>query len=393
MNGGVSGDVEPPVGKSGRFSSSLGVFALALLLLPLGLGIRFGKSEIATNSGVAAPPLSLSVGYPGELATWIGEHATSKSVAIRADKWIDEQVYGEIPSAGSSSPRVLDGKSGVMFIADAFNEACRPHIETTDLVSQMEALEQVVRSSGRDFHLAISPDKSTVLQEFLPDSFDLQRCFTDYNDDFWNQLESSEISGWIDLRSPLVTARQQSRDLLFKKRDTHWDDAGALVATKAIVEELGEGIWEESDISYLGLGEYFGDLNVLSGETLVDEAPNYSIVRAGVSQENVVLVDDIEHGRNRRITNSSGLSELISGRTVVFGDSFSEVAEKFFVSFFEDVTLMRLVDFSVDGYVKLIDESDRVVFWSVERTFPYRVAFDWGTDEFIRAVENGVVKR
>lgn len=380
-------------GQVRRARSLLGLFAFSILLLPLAAGTRYGKSEVATNSGVDAPPLEARVDYPGELAAWIGEHATLKSLAIRADRWIDEQLFGEVPSAGSSSPRVLNGKSGLMFIVDAFNEACSPHIETSALIEQMTALESAVRSSGRDFYLVVSPDKSTILDEFLPDSFDLQNCFRTYNEDFWNQLQTSSIEGWIDLRSPLIDSRQESRELLFKKRDTHWDDAGAVVATEVVVERISEGIWNADDVAYLGLGEYYGDLNILSGETQIDVSPNYSLVRPGVTQENIVLVDEIEHGRNRRITLSSENSELIAGRTVIFGDSFSEAAEKFFVSFFEDVTLMRLVDFSADKYVELINESDRVVFWSVERTFPYRVAFDWGTDEFINAIEKGVTKR
>jgi len=80
---------------------------------------------------------------------------------------------------------------------------------------------------------------------------------------------------------------------------------------------------------------------------------------------------------------SGSQSQLIAGRTLVLGDSFSEAAEGFFLQFFSDITLMRLVDYSPDRYVDLIAESDRVIIWSVERTTPYRVAFDWGTPEFL----------
>jgi hypothetical protein len=65
------------------------------------------------------------------------------------------------------------------------------------------------------------------------------------------------------------------------------------------------------------------------------------------------------------------------------GDSFSEAAEPFFLSYFEDVTLMRLSDFSPTNFIEQIKLADRVMFWSVERSFAYRVAYDWGTEAFL----------
>ena len=366
-----------------RIQSLIGVVGLLRIGGPITVGVVTGASEIETNSGRALPRPAASFSYPQELSAWLGEHATMKSLAIRLDGWIDRSVFSEVPVAGSASPRVTNGLNGVMYIADAFNEACSPHIATEELVSRLSALTSLIEQSGREVRLLISPDKSTILPEFLPSAFALQECFSAYNTDFWEQLRNAGIPGFLDLRTALEDARLTRRELLFKRRDTHWDDAGAAVASRALISSLSPKIWNDDELIFNGTTEYFGDLNVLSGESLIDVAPSYSLVRDGITQENVLLIDDLEHARNRRMIFSGSQSQLIAGRTLVLGDSFSEAAEGFFLQFFSDITLMRLVDYSPDRYVDLIAESDRVIIWSVERTTPYRVAFDWGTPEFL----------
>lgn len=364
-------------------NSVLASLVLCVLMAPLLVGVATGPAELQTNSGYEFPVPRLSFDYPGELAEWLGEKASLKDVAIRVDAWIDSVFFRERPAVGSDSPRVTYGSSGVLFIADAFNEACSPHILTPDLTDRMHQLGEVITQSGREFRLVVSPDKSTILPEYLPEDFPLRGCFEDYNEEFWGALKSSDIASFVDLRTGLLNARSTRRELLYKKRDTHWDDSGAVVASGAVVNSLVPGIWEDSAVSFKGISEYFGDLNILSGETLVDTAPSYAVQRIGVESTSVIVIDDLEHGRNRRLINKSHESSLISGRTLIFGDSFSEAAEPFFTSYFEDLTLMRLVDFSAPRFIELIKNADRIVFWTVERTFPYRVAFDWGTPEFL----------
>jgi hypothetical protein len=363
---------------------------LTVILIPLLAGVVTGASEVETNSGTEFPSPELRLDYAGDLSEWLGERAATKNLAIRVDSWIDRNIFRERPSAGAESPRVTYGLSGVMFISDAFNEACNPHILTDDLIDRIHRLEQVIHDSGRDFHLLVSPDKSTILTSYLPEQFPLRSCFEEYNSDFWARLRGADIQGFIDLNAALTDARDTRRELLFKRRDTHWDDAGAVVASEALVNSVVPGLWDESAVTLNGLAEYFGDLNVLAGEALVDTAPSYSVTRPGVVQTSVILIDQLEHGRNRQVIHQAQASELIPGRTLILGDSFSESAEPFFAPYFEDLTLMRLVDFSVPRFIELIASADRIIFWSVERTFPYRVAFDWGATEFINDLETSL---
>ena len=364
----------------------LGLLSAAVIFTPICLGPLIGTSELQTNSGVERPSPSLDFDYPGNLSRWLAEHAVLKNQAIRLDGEIDRLVFGEEASAGSVSPRVIEGRAGVAFIADAFNEACNAHIETSKLIERLKMLSEVIQKSGREFNLIVSPDKSTVLSDFLPPKFDLKNCFESYNENFWTSLGDSGIQGFIDLRDKLINARTERRELLFKRRDTHWDNAGGLVAAKAVVDSLAPGIWDEESVTFLGLVEEIGDLDVISGGTKVDQVPSYSLQRprdVAVRSEAVSLNNKIV---GRKFHSESGKSSLIPGKTLIFGDSFSEAAEPFYLSYFENATLVRLHDFSPELFREQIKIADRVIVWSVERSFAYRVAYDWGTVEFISSL-------
>ena len=370
--------------------SGFGAVAVAIIFLPVVFGPFRGWTAIKTNTSQVSVEPRFSFAYLGDLANWLGDRVTLKDQAIRVDSKIDRAIFNESASAGSVSPRVLEGEGGVAFIADAFNESCNPHIQTDGLVRQMTSLSQVIVDSGREFRLIVSPDKSSILADYLPSNFDLKSCFETYNEDFWNQLPSSEISGFVDLHSELNAQRIARREILYKKRDSHWDNAGGAMASKAVVNSISPGTWEDDLLKFSGLLSEGGDLDLLLGSPFIDSVPSYSLTRADVSQVSSEAIDQSDHGRNLRVINTSTDSFLIPGRTLIFGDSFSEAAQPFFLSYFADVTLMRLDNFSLDKYVDLIKEADRVLFWSVERSFPYRVAYDWGTENFLKSLANAL---
>ena len=110
--------------------SGFGAVAVAIIFLPVVFGPVKGWTVIKTNTSQVSVEPRFSFAYFGDLANWLGDRVTLKDQAIRVDSKIDRAIFNESASAGSVSPRVLEGEGGVAFIADAFNEACNPHIQT-----------------------------------------------------------------------------------------------------------------------------------------------------------------------------------------------------------------------------------------------------------------------
>ena len=365
----------------------LGAISGIVIFTPLCVGPILGLTSLRTNSGIEQPSPTLDFDYLGKLSKWLAERAAMKDLAVRVDGEIDRKVFRESASAGSGSPRVIEGRADIAFIADAFNEACNPHIQTNQLIERMRMLSSVIEKTGRKFNLIVSPDKSTILSAFLPPEFELRKCFQAYNEIFWDSLQASELRGFINLRTKLLEARTNSRELLFKMRDTHWDNAGGSIAAKSLINTLETGIWEDKSIKFTGLIDESGDLDVLTGKSKISSVPTYTLVRPDVTEDKSDSGNTNGPGDARRFRFMSEKSSLITGRTLIMGDSFSEAAEPFFLSYFEDVTLMRLSDFSPANFIEQIKLADRVIFWSIERSFPYRVAYDWGTTTFIDSLQ------
>jgi alginate O-acetyltransferase complex protein AlgJ len=360
-----------------------GLISLLILFTPL-IVTFFSKGEnLETRSGLVFPRTTWSFDYFTRLSEYLGENATLKNQAIAVDGFIDKRIFQEIPAAGSISPRVIEGRGGHAFLVDAFNEACNPHIGTNSIIEQMRLLAGVVEESGREFRLVVSPDKSTILTEFLPLEFPLQDCFEVHNKEFWERFSASGILGFVDLRTELLSARISRREFLYKSRDTHWDQAGGSVAAQAVVNSFGDNIWEKDNLQFTGLTTEVGDLDVLQGNSKLDMVPTYYFERKDVIQNATDTTDIGLPQTTQRFRHKSEKAYLIPGRTVIFGDSFSEAALPFYTPYFEDITHIRLAEFSQEVFLRAIANAKSVIFWSVERSFPYRVAYDWGTSSFI----------
>jgi alginate O-acetyltransferase complex protein AlgJ len=236
----------------------------------------------------------------------------------------------------------------------------------------------------------VAPDKSSVHPELMPADLERRDCFEAYSTALWDGLSAADIPGFIDLRSTLRQQSATSREPLYLRKDSHWDSAGSLAAVEAAVEAFSPGLWDDDEVEYGGLGEYTGDLTGLLGNPEVDQAPMYSVVRPDVTQVSMEVIDDIEGGFNRRWINSAPEGRLIPGRTLMFLDSYGLVAIPQFVPFFEDITVMRLVDFDPDRYVDLIGDADRVWFMTVERSASYRLEIEVGSTAFLDQLESGL---
>jgi alginate O-acetyltransferase complex protein AlgJ len=303
--------------------------------------------------------------------------------AVRINGWVDEHVFSEDPAFGSTTPRVISAPNGWLFLADAIDNACTPAAPPSETVAHLNELASIIATSGRRVVTMVAPDKSSVHPELLPSGLATRDCFDTYTGDLWTQLAAAAIPGFVDLRSSLVAESKRTREPLYLRKDSHWDSAGSLVAIRAAIDAFDPGLWSDSEIHFGGTGTYVGDLTGLRGHPESDTAPIYSVVRKDVHQVSDTPIDNIEGGFNRRIVNAAPPGRLIPGKTVIFLDSYGLVALPQIVSFFQDVTVMRLFDFDQTRYTSLIADADQVWIFSVERALSYRLSFEIGKPSFL----------
>jgi alginate O-acetyltransferase complex protein AlgJ len=370
-----------------RLSLTTALLAGAIFFLPVGARIsgRHGH-PIENRAARPAPADTAGWSYFSDLGRYLADRLPLRSGAVRADGWVDENIFHEDPAfGGGATPRVIRGSGGVLYLADAIDNACEPHSSPGESARNLGSFAGIIRASGREVVTMVAPDKSTAHPELLPTDLPKIGCFARYTEALWGALAAADIAGYTDLRSLLATESARSRELLYLRKDSHWDSAGSLVSVRAAVDLFAPGLFTAGEVSYTGLKEYTGDLSRMQGKP--DQAPSYTVVRPGVVSVSNEAIDTIEGGFNRRYVNTASGGRLISGKSLMFLDSFGLAALPQIVPYFEDLTVMRLVDFEPIRYAQLIGDSDRVWIMSVERSLSYRFAFEIGSADFLSTLK------
>lgn len=368
--------------------------SIALLFLPfVAIGTN-GSATSVENRNIAAMP-SWSDGWEffKNLGPFISDRLPLRSKAIRIDAWVDQRVFGEDPTFGSSaSPRVILGKNGFLFLADAIDNACSPNMSPTESSQHFKALSTLLTKSGRKVATLVAPDKSSVHPDFLPEGLLNRKCFDEYTNALWNSLNSANIPGFIDLRSPLISGTKSTRRALYLRKDSHWDSAGSLMAAQLLVEHFDKDLWSEAVIAKEITIQYQGDLTGLRGLPETDDAPlvGLSIPNVEVlSSENVKGLDFVDNKRVKR----GGSKKLIQGKTLFLLDSFGLAALPQIEPFFADLTIVRLVDFENAKFTQLFEDADNVIIMSVERSFGYRMLAEVGSTDFLNYLTEHLIKK
>ncbi len=324
-----------------------------------------------------------------DFGAYVADRIPLRSRAVRTDAWIDDHVFSEDPAfGGSSTPRVIRGKDGFLFLADAIDTACAPNAPPDLAAQNFSRLSTIIANSGRNVLSMVAPDKSTVHPELLPADLAKSDCFSQFTNTLWDDLESAQIPGFVNLRAALTQQTKLTREPLYLRKDSHWDSAGSLVGVHLAIDHFAPGLWRDSEVKYRGVGDYTGDLTGMQGNPQTDQAPQYSVERPDVIPGPTTVIDNIEGGNNRRFTNTAPPGRLIPGKTLMFLDSYGLAALPQLVPFFEDLTIIRLVDFEPTKFATAIANADRVWVLTVERSITYRLSVEIGNAAFLDQLQS-----
>lgn len=380
---------------SRRINHLIAIVVFVSLWLPITARVMGVRATVVENRQLTpAPSVDAGWNFFKELGPYINDHLPLRSRAIRTDAWIDVNVFGENPSfGGNGTPRVISGTNGFLYINDAFSAACSPHIPQGEMADHFARLASIIQASGRKVVSAIAPDKSSILTQFLPEGLVTRTCFEKNTDILWRSLREADIPGFIDLRTLLIDASQKTRQPLFFRKDSHWDPAGSLIATSAIINLIQPNLWDDSHVHDNGVFEYQGDLTGLRGLPEKDEAPAVSVDRPGVSVSGETQVSPNDVTSPLRTIRKSTGSRLIPGRTLFIIDSFGYAALPQLAPFFEDLTTVSFNDFDIERFVDLINDADTVLLMSNERSLGWRMAKEAGSNKFLAVLSSSLVAK
>ena len=346
---------------------------VAVLALP-SIGLGWKSARI-----LAAPGLSAEGSGPAE-TSW-----TSRAdVFIATNHGFRKnmlQMSRDIHNALSgASPRVLHGREEWLFLtdSDALSQATGQRLDVEGLkqfVALASGLAAEARTGGRQFLVAIAPNKHTIYRDKLPQWASAVPSRTEH-DVLLDALALAGVAA-VDLR-PGLQRSAHARPVYFRG-DTHWTEFGAAIAFNDIVRALGladEAIDLDAAFAADVPRDRPGDLVKLAGiagpwiENVPSPREGTFVADARLERQVLRKVGDSEF---YRLTHRSPAGHPATGpRVLVVGDSFTaDLFGPMFMRFASEYVWMHNLGGSIDTGLIAESDPDIIVLEVVERLLPF----------------------
>ncbi|MBB4687825.1 alginate O-acetyltransferase AlgX-related protein [Amycolatopsis jiangsuensis] len=373
------------------------VAALLFFMTPALLwvfGVRPG--EIENHKLAGFPSLGDGFGFFTGLPDWATDQLSFRAGAIDAAGAVSRGVFGEeppldqgsaanagpipappqSPSAPKSGPtlpgtsqagyrNVVQGADGWLYYGYDAEAKCSPAQDVDTTMKKVEELRAAVEASGRKFVFVVTPDKSTMVPQFLPASYPGKECSQAAAPNDWYKITTEGHS--LDLRPALAAAAARVGKPIYAPNDTHWRDEGGLVLARALVDKLQPGTtdtWRSAPSSQY---DAIADLPLLLGKSGVKKTNTmYTLRPDGFTDRATEFIGNIDQPVHRT---AAPLPGTIGRRTLVYGDSFSLASSRYLDAAFTNLTYLA---YSTDKttQAQAVDQfvnSQVVVLQAVER--------------------------
>jgi hypothetical protein len=301
------------------------VFAIVALWVPLTVNLMnpVGAPLVADNRTIAKLPAR-----PADILEWLQLSRDMESY-VNDNFGFRHQMVAAYSTLRFvlRSPNVRGvafGENGWMFYTgDKSFQQSRGQIlreerirAFADLAAELDAL---ISARGGRLLVAIPPNQHTIEFENLP-SWALRFDGPTEYDALMKMLAERDV-GAIDLRPILLAGKATGP--VYRPRDTHWSNFGALLAFNAIAKRLGNGAWIIDPASvYRGTKEEIGGLSKMAGVPTIFMDTEAEVTLNGLlpSDSTVESLNDFPPFSTYILTTSSGGEPV-----TIIGDSFTRL--------------------------------------------------------------------
>lgn len=332
---------------------------LVLAVIPFaGMSVA-AANETTENKELAKLPKwkedgKWNVNYLSELGGYFEEHFAFRQELVAADSVLRGKVLGV-----SASDQVIVGKDDWLYYAgtlnDYFGENLMSERGLSNAVFNLGLMQQYIEGKGSKFVLTIAPNKNSVYSEYMPANY----VKADENN-YSRMVPLLKEAGihYVELSEMF----QASKEPLYLQGDSHWNNKGALLVCKRLMDALGIRYDISWNSSFEVRKEHIGDLANMLYSVAVEPEDNIYYDRPQI----YAYVNDVESVEDDWIETINPNGE---GTVLMFRDSFGNSMLPFFANEFERGYFSRLVPYNLGN----LDEYqiEYVVVERVERRIPF----------------------
>jgi hypothetical protein len=316
-----------------------GVLWLPLIGSALQIGTSSSKTTLASERRLQAelPKFAWTQRYferfPRKFEAYFDDRFGFRENLIYAYNYIKTEVL-----KASSSPSVVLGKDNWLYIADEQRYNRSQPLTTAELENWKRLLEcrqNWLNSQGIHYIFAIAPNKSALYPEFLPDAANYLPP-TSRLDQLISYLQKNSTVQILDLRKPLKQNKSTYR--VYQKTDTHWNEIGAYIASREILDKVKEKLPKTKqlpqlkDVTIAESTQPGGDLaHMLKLQSLYPEQnlqvqlPERKATYVGILKDGTATVQEELPLGMQGIAIAYEVKDPVLPKAVFFGDSFGQL--------------------------------------------------------------------
>jgi hypothetical protein len=348
----------------------------ALLWLPLVatlFGERASISQDEQRYLAPAPPLALDWRsldeLPHRIESWYDDHFGFRRQLIRMQSLLEIELFGTAPT-----DLLVVGRQGWLFFGDADAIASYrglARLDPVQLLRWRQVLEERrdwLAERGIVFLVVLVPDKHLVYPEYMPTR--LPRV-SEVNplSQLVDYLARNSNVDVLDLRPVLADAR--TRERIYHRTDTHWNDIGAYAGYSAILERLalrvpGLAGAAPAPVRFVRrMGPGLGLASIVGLAPLLRE----DLLELQLEDPKARVKPEYRAGYDERVRRmlpiALGVDDSKLPRAVVFRDSFANALVPYLSEDFRRV--LYVWDRDVDPQVVAVEQPDVVIQEIVSR--------------------------
>ena len=211
----------------------------------------------------------LNINFLQELGNYFQDHFAFRLELVSADAQIQSKIF----KVSNASP-VITGSNGWLYYASTIYDYLGENTITergiNNIAHNLALLQEYVEEQGAKFIFTVPPNKNTLYGENMP--YYLQYKINSSSN--INMLEQ-EIKEYDISYCDLFSLFKNQKEVLYLKRDSHWNNKGAVLAYNAILGQAGIEHEDYRDIWAVRLKTEYGDLGRMLYPVTAEPEWNY----------------------------------------------------------------------------------------------------------------------
>ena len=331
------------------------IIVFAILLVPF-LGMSFWATDRTTeNTTLSEWPAFVKDGEPNinyleDMGNYFEDHFAFRLQMLTANAMIWSKGFDT-----STTDQVVVGKDDWLYFSGTMDDYTGRDLlsdrELKAIVHNLSLMDSYVEFCGGRLIVTVAPNKNTLYNSAMP--YYYQKGETSNLERLVPLLEEAGIE-YVDLTETF----QNEDEVLYFKRDSHWNNKGALLAYNTIMDAVGREHETYANVPTVTEKDHIGDIDEIL----------YPL--AAEPEENIYYSKDWGFDYVNDVTdNMDEWIETVNpdkdGTLLMYRDSFGESILPFFADEYNKAYFSRLVPYNMENLIQY--QPDTVIVERVER--------------------------